>query len=530
MVGSTLNIRNFCVEQSKDHCRWTNIIRAFLVWNWFSSIIIKHIELWCILLFSAELSKIISSHGIYKTTWGEKQSVLESTSNFWYESTLYLFQGLRKQWMFEHLHETAWFGLHLGVELFTKVHVDVEIFKLVAIVKHTLVCRVDLVFFDVYDGLLLRLDLGLRKDQVHHILNVNTSSRVSRLQFFVQADRNIDFSLLAEVQHSILRYSYILYSFAPPISILVRRILLILRICHISFNDFDLLQTNFRFTWLSSSNGIIDLALVDAHALIFIHSIIILVQQFTLLVCFNLEEVSILSEYNVLFYFFNAYLQIYQEIYDFKFSVWILIIVECHHFVVVCLNSMQKMIQHFHVPRILHSSPSCLNLINSSATSTNCHGWSTHSCWADGSIVWSWPFNYWESILIEFIVFVFLVCASSIQSILIWLILKKFRTLLVYCGNVVQLLSKEMLWLLQLLGAFKLPVCLTLLLLGQLILTWLILLCCHHSLWLRWRSKTFDLYALLIFTDVISLLLHHSLLRSIRVSHYLLRRIVLSID
>ena len=232
-----------------------------------------------------------------------------------------MFQGLRKQWMFEHLHETAWSGLHLGVELFTKVHVDVEIFKLVAIVKYTLVCRVDLVFFDVYDGLLLRLDLGLRKDQVHHILNVNTSSRVSRLQFFVQADRNIDFSLLAEVQHSILRYSYILYSFAPPISILVRRILLILRICHISFNDFDLLQTNFRFTWLSSSNGIIDLALVDAHALIFIHSIIILVQQFTLLVCFNLEEVSILSEYNVLFYFFNAYLQIYQEIYDFKFSV-----------------------------------------------------------------------------------------------------------------------------------------------------------------------------------------------------------------
>ena len=71
MVGSTLNICHFGVEQSEDHRRWADIIRAFLVWNWFSSIIIKHIELWCILLFPAELSKIISSHGIYKTTWGK---------------------------------------------------------------------------------------------------------------------------------------------------------------------------------------------------------------------------------------------------------------------------------------------------------------------------------------------------------------------------------------------------------------------------------------------------------------------------
>lgn len=164
MISSTLNICHFCVEQSKDHRRWANIIRTFLVWNLLSSIIIKHIKFWGILLFPTKLSKIISSHGIDKTTWGKQQSMLKSTSNFWYKSALYLFQRLRKQRMFKHLQKTAWSSLHLGVELFTEIHVDIKIFKLIAIVKCTLVCRIDLVFFDVYDGLLLHLGLCFRKD------------------------------------------------------------------------------------------------------------------------------------------------------------------------------------------------------------------------------------------------------------------------------------------------------------------------------------------------------------------------------
>ena len=310
MIGSTLNIGDFRVEQGKDHRRWANVIWAVLVWNWFSSIIIKHIELWGILLLSTKLSEIIPSHSIYKTTGSKQQSMLKSTSNFWYESALYLFQRLRKQRMFKHLHETAGSSLHLGVELFTQIHVDIEIFELIAVVQSALVRRIDLVFVNVYDGLLLRLRLC--KDQVHHILYVNISIRVLSFQFFSETYGNIDFPFLAEIYHPILCDPNILDLLTSPIAILIGRILLVLLLRSISSDDLHLLQT---YSWfrllLSSCDGIVDLALVDADALVLVESVVVLVQQFAMLVCFYLEEVAILSQYYVLFYLFNAYLQIY---------------------------------------------------------------------------------------------------------------------------------------------------------------------------------------------------------------------------
>ena len=69
---------------------------------------------------------------------------------------------------------------------------------------------------------------------------------------------------------------------------------------------------------LGSCNGIIDLTLVDTDALVLVHSIVVLIHQFALLICFYLEEVAILSQYDVLFYLFNAYLQIYQELDHFE--------------------------------------------------------------------------------------------------------------------------------------------------------------------------------------------------------------------
>ena len=276
--------------------------------------------------------------------------------------------------MFKHLHKTAWSGLHLGVELFTQIHVDIEIFELIAVVQSALVRRIDLVFVNVYDGLLLRLGLCLRKDQVHHILNVNTSIRVLSFQFFSQTYGNIDFPFLAEIYHPILCHPNILDLLTSPIAILICRILLVLLLCCITFDNLHLLQTDSRFGWLRCScHRVVYLTLVDTDALVLVESVVVLIQKFTLLVCFYLEEVAILCQYYILFYLFNAYLQIDQELDDFELLGLILVVVECHHFIIVRLYAMQIVVEYLHVSCVLHSSPSSLNLINSSAASTDRH-------------------------------------------------------------------------------------------------------------------------------------------------------------
>ena len=83
MECTTVNLANFGVKKSEDHlrCRYRILSRSFLAVVWvfvsvISSVIWLNIEIRHCLLLTTELSKIISPHRVYKTTWSKQKTML----------------------------------------------------------------------------------------------------------------------------------------------------------------------------------------------------------------------------------------------------------------------------------------------------------------------------------------------------------------------------------------------------------------------------------------------------------------------
>lgn len=68
MVGSALNICHFHIQKSKNHLWGTDIIRTCFIRACFFAVIVCHIELWCNLLLTTKLAKVISTKRINEAT------------------------------------------------------------------------------------------------------------------------------------------------------------------------------------------------------------------------------------------------------------------------------------------------------------------------------------------------------------------------------------------------------------------------------------------------------------------------------
>lgn len=160
-------------------------------------------------------------------------------------------------------------------------------------------------------------------------------------------------------------------------------------------------------------------------------------------------------------------MKVNQEVDHFELLVgtWRLWISEGHHLLILCLDSLQRVVQYFHASCVLHSSSPGLDLIDSPSSGANhCYACSSDDRSSMGRIGTACTLDDREPLIAlvdvplwckqrRIIILIILLVASLVCSIL-----QEFGALVICCWYIMQLLTQEMLGLLLLCRPVWLPI------------------------------------------------------------------------